>query len=223
MKKRHVVIFIFLFSSLSSLAQVQWLNINLGGKIFINPSTQSLQAQGSPYVNQKFSYAKIENVIEKHFMRYNAYSDSFEFISFQNDTLEMDKSDTFRTITFTNPVKKYTYLDYLSKTKGREKGYLVELYAKADFVLYKKESIVFYPGKKARTSLENDITATYLPATNTYFFKTKSGIINFPDNKKQLIRLFPDRKDAINDFIKENKIDFEIESDLYKIIDFLAQ
>ncbi len=157
-------------------------------------------------------------------MRYNAYSDSFEFISFQNDTLEMDRSDTFRTITFTNPVKKYAYLDYLSKTKGRVKGYLVELYSKGDFVLYKKESITFYPGKKAKTSLENDIQATYLPVTSTYFFKTKSGmIINFPDSKKQLIRLFPESKDAINGFVKENNIDFEIESDLYKIIDFLAQ
>ena len=37
-----------------------------------------------------------------------------------------------------------------------------------------------------------------------------------------LLKLFPDKKEAIENFIKENKIDFDIEKDRIKIINFLA-
>jgi len=63
-----------------------------------------------------------------------------------------------------------------------------------------------------RFSKEND--QYYLKDTNGY-------ITDFPESKKQLSKLFPDKKEAIEKFVKENKIDFE--TDRTKIIDFLAQ
>ena len=62
-----------------------------------------------------------------------------------------------------------------------------------------------------------------LYAQFSYLFKTKTGnIIPFPDTKKQLVRLYPDRKAAIETFLKENKIKFDADADRIKIIDFLA-
>jgi len=223
MRKKISVSIVLLFIPLVSFSQVQGLSVNLGGKIFKNPTSETNRILGTPYTERKFAYAKIENVVEKHFMRYNAYSDNFEFITFRNDTLTIDKPDDFSNITFTNPHKKYSYLNYISKTKGRVKGYLVELYTKGDFSIYKKEAVTYYAGKKARTSLETDMYASYSEVSYFYFFKNKSvNIIPFPDSKKQFIKLYPSKKSEIESFVKENKISFDEEEDMKKVIDFLT-
>jgi hypothetical protein len=219
-----------LFVFLNAFSQPQGLNFRYevvnpqhAGKIFRNPTSETIRIQGSPYSESKFLYADIENVSQKYFMRYNAYSDNFEFITFQNDTLAMNRLEDFGTITFTKTNKKYCFVNYLSENGKRAKGYLVELYTKLDFSLYKKESITFYGGKKAKTSLESDLPANYSKINLTYYFKTKSGsIIKFPDGKKQLIKLYPSNKEGIESFLKENKIDFDLDSDKVKIIDFLS-
>ena len=223
MRKRFFVTIIVLFLHLVSFSQSQSFLVSIGGKIFHNPTSETNRILGTPYTQSKFAYAEIENIPDKHFMRYNAYGDNFEFITFKNDTLEMLKVDDYNNITFTNPHKKYSYLSYISNTKGRMKGYLVELYSNGSFSLYKKEAITYYAGKKARTSQESDLPASYSKVSYSYFFKTKTGnIIPFPESKKQLIKLYPDNKEGIEAFLKENKIDFDADADRIKIIHFLS-
>ena len=48
------------------------------------------------------------------------------------------------------------------------------------------------------------------------------GISEFPGSKKELIKLFPDKKQSIEAFFKEQKISFDKEADMIKIVDFLA-
>lgn len=151
MRKRIFVSIITVLLHLVSFSQSQNLLVNIGGKIFHNPKSETNRILGTPYVQSKFAYAEIEDIPQKHFMRYNAYSDNFEFITFQNDTLEMEKINDINTITFTNPNKKYIYLNYISAAKGRTKGFLVEIHAKGSFILYTKESVTFYAGKKPET------------------------------------------------------------------------
>ena len=224
MSKRFFVSVFVLFLHLVSFSQSQSLLVNIGGKIFHNPKSETNRIVGTPYTQSKFAYAEIERIPDKHFMRYNAYSDNFEFITFKNDTLEMVKIDDINTITFTNPYKKYTYLNYISSAKGRTKGFFVELHSKGGFTLYKKESITFYAGKKARNTQETDLPACYSKVSESFYFKTKTGnVIPFPESKKQLTKLYPDKKDAIDVFLKENKIHFDNLEDCFKIVDFLAQ
>ncbi len=223
MRKRFFVTIIVLFLHLDSFSQSQNLLVNIGGKIFHNPTSETNRILGTPYTQTKFAYAEIENIPDKHFMRYNAHGDNFEFITFKNDTLEMLKVDSNKNITFTNPRKKYSYVDYISKNKGRTKGYLVEMYSNGSYALYKKEWISYYQGKKARNSQESDLPARYSEVSYIYYFKTKSGnVIPFPESKKQLIKLYPDKKEAIESFMKENKIKFDVDSDQLKIINFLT-
>lgn len=223
MRKNIFTSIIVLFIPLLTFSQKQNLNMNVGGKIFHNPTSETIRILGTPYTESKFAYAGIENIPQKHFMRYNAYSDNFEFITFKNDTLAMDKIDTYNNITFTNPYKKYSYLNYISKTKGRMKGYLVELYSNGSFSLYKKEAVTYYAGKKARNSQETDLPASYSKISYSYFYKTKTGsIIPFPESKKQLIKLYPENKKGIEVFFKENKIDFDTDTNRIKIINFLS-
>lgn len=199
------------------------LDPNTAGKIFRNPLTQPGKPKGSPYLQLLFAAAKVQNVEQKSFMRYNAFNDEFEFITSKNDTLVLDKIADFSPITFAGTNKKYRLESYRNGKNKLYSGYLIEVYEKGDYALYRKENVIYYEEKIAKTTLETSTPPKYVKSDDTYFLKNKdAGIAEFPNGKKELIKLFPDKKSAIEAFVKENKISFGNLPDLIKIIDFLA-
>lgn len=232
MKRSLVASILVVFFANTIMAQINLNNPNLdavmmqqgAGRVFRNPKNQQEKILGSPYHQLMFMQAKVDNVAQKYFMRYNNYADEFEFITPKNDTLILDKIDDFNTVTLLGINKKYKLFTYSTNSEKQQKGYLIELYQKAPFGLYKREWTSYYAGKKAKTSMEKDMPARYNKEKDYYYLKDGNGnIIDFPESKKQLFRLFPDKKAAIETFVKENKIDFDLETDQIKIINFLAQ
>jgi hypothetical protein len=170
-----------------------------------------------------FSQAKVGTVEQKNFMRYNVFNDEFEFISAQKDTLILDKIEDFGTIVFPETNKKFQLVAYTNSKNKLFYGYLISLKENNGFALFKKESIQYVEEKIAKTSMEVNMPAKYIKMDDTFFLKNKEkGTSEFPENKKGFVKLFPDKKEVIETFLKENKINFDSESDLMKIIDFIA-
>ncbi|WP_298222152.1 hypothetical protein [Flavobacterium sp.] len=223
---KPIIAFIcILFLSVSCYAQDGGLTVGYGYRMNYRiaglDQFSGVKPIGSPYLNVMFSPAMVDGIPAKVNMRYNACFDAMEFISPKNDTLALDKIPDFSNITFLSANKKYKLVTYNNAEKSHQ-GYLIELYQKANYTLFKREWISFYPGKKAKTSLERDMPARFSKENDQYYLKDTNGYItDFPESKKQLAKLFPDKKEAIEKFVKENKIDFE--TDRTKIIDFLAQ
>ena len=199
------------------------LDPNHAGKIFKNLQLESEKPSGSPYLQSKFTLVKVESVKEPTLMRYNVYKDEFEFITSKNDTLILDKIDDFSNIKFTVSNVKYKLLNYTKIKKGSYKGYLIDIYQKGNFGIYKKENILLTEPKIAKTTLETSMPAKYYKSRDVYYFKNNNlEIAEFPNSRKNLLKLFPDKKEVIENFIKENKIDFDIEKDMIKVVNFLA-
>jgi len=225
MKKLIFTLFLTLLVTGLAYSQREYktLDPERAGKIFRNPVYKKSKPQGSPYLQKMFTNAIVEDLNLKAYMRYNVYNDEFEFITPKNDTLVLDKIEDFNTILFTGLNKKYTLTKYTDSSNKLEYGYLIAVYKKGNYELLKKENIAFTEEKKAKTTLERDMPAKYLKLDDTYFLRNNdSGISEFPDGKKALIKLFPNHKQVIETFIKDNKISFGEESDLRKIIDFLS-
>jgi hypothetical protein len=53
-----------------------------------------------------------------------------------------------------------------------------------------------------------------------YFSTTARGFIQF--NKKNVIKAFQQKEDAVKDYLKSNKIDFDSRKDLFKLADYLG-
>lgn len=216
MKNFKIVLFVFLVFQLNLYAQLpvktSKYNSNLKTKIV-----------GSPYTQKMFAQAKVGTVEQKNFMRYNVFNDEFEFISNQKDTLILDKIEDFGTIVFPETNKKFQLVTYTNSKNKLFYGYLQNLKENNGFAIFKKENIQFVEGKIAKTSMEVNMPAKFVKSGDTFFLKNKDkGTSEFPDNKKGLLKLFPEKKEAIETFLKENKIDFDSENDLMKIIDFIA-
>lgn len=216
MKNFKIVLFVVLVFQLNLYAQLpvktSKYNSNLKTKIV-----------GSPYTQKMFAQAKVGSIDQKTFMRYNVFNDEFEFISAQKDTLILDKIEDFGIIVFPETNKKFQLVTYTNSKNKLFYGYLQNLKENNGFAIFKKENIQFVEGKIAKTSMEVNMPAKYVKMDDTFFLKNKDkGTSEFPENKKGLLKLFPDKKEAIETFLKENKIDFDSESDLMKIIDFIA-
>lgn len=214
---------ILTYSQANSKVEINTNGARLVGNTFINHFEKE-KPTGSPYNNKSFAPANVENVAQKAMMRYNVYRDELEFITAKNDTLILDKIDDFSNIVFSGTNKKYMLVNYTGSNGKSERGYLISIHGNGDFLLFKKENIRLYEGKVAKTSLERDMPAKYVKADDTYFLKMKDGaIVEFPESKKQLIKLFPDKKQSIEIFLKEKNISFNEAADRIKIIDFLAE
>lgn len=194
---------------------------SLGNGVFREDS-KAKEINGSPYIISSFSLVKVASIEEKTKMRYNVYKDEFEFITAKNDTLILDKLEDFSDLNFVATNTKYKLVNYLNINDKLQLGYLIEMHQKNDFGLFKKENINLNEEKIAKTSLEQNMPAKYYKSEDFYFLKSKDKIVEFPSNKKRLSKIFPEKKEAIETFVKENKIDFNKETDKIKLIDFLS-
>lgn len=223
MKKCAFFSFLFLFTTIgfSQSLEKEVQHPDIAGKLFRNQKNSAAKPLGMPYSRKMFGFATVEKLNINAYMRYNIVNDEFEFITKKNDTLILDKIEDFSTIKFPEMRLKYILTPYVNRGK-LVYGYLIDFYDKGDFGLYKKENISFVEAKTAKTSLEINMPAKYSKIGDSYFLKTKETISEFPTNKKGLLKLFPDKKQILEDFVKENKIDFDEVSDQIKIIDYLA-
>jgi hypothetical protein len=177
---------------------------------------------GTPYLNVAFAPAKVSNVDKTAMLRYDAFRDEFEFINEKLDTLVLNKKEPFTSITFTLTKTTYQLTNY--SLKGKETtGYLISLFQKNNYVLYKKQNILFSKERLAKSGYESNTPAKFERGKDTFFLKDgDKGISEFPSNKKALLKLYPDKKTEIEAFIKQNNIDFDKEPDIIKLVDFLA-
>jgi hypothetical protein len=214
MKSKTIALFLFLNT-------VCFSQIPTVGKLFKTP--EKIKILGSPYNEKMFSQAIVATIEQKPFMRYNIFYDEFEFISAKKDTLILDKTEYFGEIVFTNTKKKFKLTTYTNLKNKLFYGYLIDLYSKNEVILYKKDNISFTEEKLAKTSLERDMPAKSAMNSPVYFLKFKDKMATeFPENKKGLIKLFSDKKEIIEIFFKENKLNFSDENDLKKIIDLIS-
>lgn len=190
---------------------------------YSNPKKEGIE--GSPYINSYFDMANIEGIPNNIMMRYNGGKDEMEYILDENgkkDTLVLKKADQLKTIIFKNKNIKYEYVPYTNAKGESIYGYLVVLSEKNNVTLYKQESIVLMPAKEAANSYQSSSPARYVRSEDRYYIKTVNGTSPFPDSKKKLLALYPDKKSAIETYLKENKTSFKKESDLIKLTAFIA-
>lgn len=172
---------------------------------------------GSPYLDKKFRDATVAKDYEKTVIRYNSYQDEIEFQK-DGEPLVLPKEENFYRIEFSSPKETMVFLD----TRDDLKGYFFEL-LNGKVSLYKKRKTKFIDAVPADNSYASDRAASFKLLEPIFYIKTETGYLKKPKNQKEIIAHFPDKKDALTAFFKENKIRFDKEEDLKKLVTFLNQ
>ena len=157
------------------------------------------------------------NNYEKISVRYNSYKDEIEFQK-DNSPLVLPKESQFSRIEISSPKQTLVLLD----TGDDLSGYFYEL-AGGKNALYKKVKTKFIDAAPAANSYAAGRPASFKLQQPVYYIKTEKGWIKKPKNQKDITEAFPDKKDALNTFFKSNKIKFDKEEDLIKLVSFLNQ
>lgn len=222
--KNQIFTLLSFFVLTSMVAQNQ--NSGQDTNIFSSPNTNVLSSfnqnlvgtVGTPFV-EDFSLAKVTGFKENYLIRYDGHKDQMQLKNFENQIIVIDKR-TVSEVIFSNG-SVYKVYDYNLKSE-KKNGYLKKVKDNQNFSLLKKETIKFYPAKEAESSYQKDRKATYKRVDDVYLVHDISNnSINSISKKKAFIALFPEKKSAIEKFIKSNKIKFSKEQDLIKLIDFL--
>jgi len=221
-------VYIALFISFLSFSQAQ-ISVrtldNIGfNPNFVKPIGKGVQVEGSPYITKIFQLAKVQNITQNAMMRYNAAKDEFEFISSKGDTLVLNKTEDFGDITFVNLKTHYILKNFIEKSGSTNSGFLIELYKNNNLVLFKRQKVNFSEAREASSPYGSDSPARYVPGKDTFFIQSNtSEIKELPTNKKGIIKMFPEKKTALEAFFKQNDIDFNVEKEVIMLANFLAQ
>jgi hypothetical protein len=139
---------------------------------------------------------------------------SINYVTIQADTFYFDK--VFIEAIHGNTIAKLGKIEILKMGNIEKEGAYGQMSSTASI-----ESVEAYYSGSQTYKLVAKSTITL--EKRTVFFIGDNNNNFLPASKKNIIKMFSDKKSAVESFIKENKIAFSNEDDLVKLIDFLGK
>lgn len=170
---------------------------------------------GIPYYSAGFVRAKVGDTSSYVPVRYNTFLDTVEILA-DNNVYEIPREESYPKFTFEGTNEKLV----LVNSHDDYAGYFFEI-ASGKNRLLKKITTKFHDAVPAPNSMISGTPAKFETLKPIYFIKTENALVKIPKNTKDLATSFPDKKDALNDFLKTNKIKLNNEADLIKLTQFL--
>ena len=228
MKFNHLLLSLIFLVSNSIFSQNNELGVRSASDLILTPNSTLFSEddlsdiEGSPYLNENFSFGSISSFKQKFSIRYNIYNDIFEVRQGKDSIINLNKRNTSYVISYEGlDFKSFYYLPEKKDSKTYE--YFAILTNKNDsIVLLKKYNKTFTEKRKATTSYGSDKPARFSKSPiETYFIKINDSIIEIRLKAKDLYSLFPEKQIVLKNYIKKNKLKFKDEKDLIKAINYI--
>lgn len=222
MKKILLIVFGFTISVVEAQAGSENVSYSTEN-IFMRanrPTTKEYVIDGNPYTTgEKFSKVMIKGFSKDvQDLRYNAYEDEMEFKNGE-ELFYVNKGTNIK-IQFPDLKKTYESLTYTYDGKVKS-GYLVLLVDNPKFSLYKREKMELLKGEKSTNSYTKDANDYYAKETDLYLVAKDKKFSKFPKNVSEASGIFSIDKKELETFVKSNKINFNKEPDMIKLIEFV--
>ena len=177
--------------------------------------------EGSKYLDEDFQLAEVSTVPQKLMVRYNAVTDTLEIQSTGLDFFSLTKKNPYNTITIIANGNKFKLLNYKNKETNIY-GYLLQLYAKNNVTLYRRDKIIFQKAIEARTTYQQATPAKFVKTNPEYYLSLKNETaIALPKNKKEFQDLLPSKKEEISTYLKNNNFSIKDEKSIIEMAKFL--
>lgn len=220
MKNSKLLIFTFLLNSILGFSQIQrqnGLSITIKGPNTeiegVSTVDKTAKTQHIRFLSEEFSKAKVDDLKDTFFFRYNIFADEMEFM--RDETIYFLSKTENQIINFIDSNRKYTVKNIDGKLE------YVEINYSGNNTLYTKQHVAFIEGKVAKTQFETSKEAKFIRKKDTYFISTKDGeIIELPRGKKDFYSLFGEKSNAVKKFMKKEKLNRKKIEDVTKAIKY---
>lgn len=221
---KHVLLFGFLFLNLTTYGQIE-LRGNFGD-VYYSPDlykTKYNSPAGSPYLNENFTPAKINDISETKLVRFDAFEDRVEIMVDENKVVVLPDTEPYTITLLDGSDKLFETKSYIND-KGNPKTSFFELIAKKEnYRLYLKEKVEFSKAVKAQ-GYQASKPAMFVKQKRIYYitdFKAKSDqLLRIPFKVRNFLDLFPNHSKSIKKFIKDHKLKIDKGDDLVEILEF---
>ncbi|MCF8320245.1 MAG: hypothetical protein K9I35_03435 [Flavobacterium sp.] len=212
----------FLFCLQNTWSQVNPLPVsNSYYYLTMTPSTSdesSVTVLGSQYIDQTFyssTFTCISEITPP--IRYNTFKEEMEF-KVDGKLYYLDKNENCE-LTINNLTYKY----FKNFDKKSNDGYLMVLTKSNDskYILYKKEKVKYVPPYVPGSTYGEEKPAKYIVDKSKYYIKNQDSLTELPEKKSDFLKLFPNNKDSLELFLKENKIKFTEDSSVLLLVNYL--
>lgn len=224
MKTLSILLFMALNSSL--LAQVGNENVSFSTGTFFMRGSKSVskdyKVEGKPYIDgEEFRKVIIKGYqLELPLLRYNAYEDEMEFK--KEDGIYFVNKENLLKIEFPELKKTYQCLDYSVEGK-KAIGYLLVLYEGKLASLFKREKVELLKGEKSPNAYSKDANDYFAKQKDVYYIGRGNEFYKFPKNISAFTKLFSLDAQEVAQYIKTNKINFNKEEGMIKMLTFVNQ
>jgi len=173
-----------------------------------------IETEGSPYLDPAYTEGSFKIKTTKYIssMRFNVYLDAFEVE--QGTTSMFINSYVVDTVYYKE--SRFAYKKEENKLKAYE---ILSSSPKAE--LLKKYKVTFFEGQIGVKGKKNSYPRYKSEKPEYYFAKTNEEKIQI-SGMKNLVSLFPEKKEDIKAFIKANKLKKKKEKDLITLFNYVA-
>ncbi|MCC2589550.1 hypothetical protein [Chryseobacterium sp. MFBS3-17] len=167
--------------------------------------------EGSPYYDSKFNPAKLVGTEEFLPVRYNILHDNLEFIR-DEKIMVVPREELYKSFKFSHNGEQ---IDLINNT------YYIKFHEGRNVSGYLKPTVKFQKFQRATSGYQEDKPAKFISTPPDFFVEINGQLTPVPKNQKEFISMFPQRKEQLQKYMKENRIKLNDKNDLNKILRFL--
>ncbi len=184
-----------------------------------NANYNETSIHGSPYLKNRFALGSVITNSNIKYMgiplRYNIYNDQFEFISDDGTIQALAVPETIRNIEFDE--YQLEYIPFYSSNNISYAFFIVKI--RGSVTLYSRPQVMFQEARSAG-AFQTAQPPRFIRRADKYYIRAGTEPANQITGRKSLEKLFPDHKNEVALFIKENRVNPKRVESLINLVDY---
>ena len=221
---KHICILLVAMIGFTSYAQSDYRNRL--GDVYYDPYMYKQKyndPDGSPYLNETFTQAKINDISETQLVRFNAYEGTVEVKLSANRVVVLKESEDY-VISLNDGSGRIYETHGFRDSKGNLKNSFFEMVHRGEkYTLYLKENVKFFKAEKAE-GYKAAKPASFKKLNDVFYitdlWDRTPVLVELPVRTKNFTGLFPDQAQEVKKLIKSEKLQLDNKEDLVKLLDF---
>lgn len=178
--------------------------------------------EGSPYLDDTFLPARINDIKETQLVRLDAYEGRVEVKLSPSRVVILD-SETYYLIALNDGSDRvFETLGYLDNKGESKYSFFERMYEGDNYKLYRREIAKYFKEEKAQGYQEAK-PARFKLTDKVFYIKhnpeASAKLVEIPDRLKDFRKSFPEQEKAIRDLIKKENLKLDKADDLTRIFD----
>ena len=171
--------------------------------------------------------AKINNIQKSYLVRFDILENTIEVKKDKDEIIGLSKKANHTIKLLDGSERIFETKNFSNKNGDTLNGIFEQLHSDKVFLLFRKSRIKYQKAKPMKSSYEQAVPAKFIPLDDTFYVSflkegKSNGLIEVPQKKKSQKSFFGEYFPKIEKFVKHEKLVFNSDEDLVKILKYYS-